>query len=180
MGRIGGITPSFHGAPTSRNQRHTVAVDCPEILARCRDEGADAAVLVPNCPVCHRTVALVARHVEAGGILTLVMGCAKDAIEICCVPRFLFSNFPLGNATGRPADSASRDATLELAFRVLDAAPAPRTTLYSPLRWTGDASWKLDYCNIERIAPDERKQLRDEFDRQKRIARDVRAQTAAA
>ena len=28
----------------------------------------DAAVLVPNCPVCHQTVSLVARHLEANGI----------------------------------------------------------------------------------------------------------------
>jgi hypothetical protein len=26
-------------------------VDCPEILRRCRDDGVEAAVLLPNCPV---------------------------------------------------------------------------------------------------------------------------------
>ena len=37
----------------------------------------------------------------------------------------------------------------------LEAAPAPRTTVQSPLRWSDDPDWKLDYCNIDRLAPEE-------------------------
>ena len=55
------VAPHFHGAPTNRSQRVTLEVDCPEIVARCRADGVDAAILVPNCPVCHQTVSLVAR-----------------------------------------------------------------------------------------------------------------------
>ena len=123
----------------------------PEILRRCQEDGADAAILVPNCPVCHQTCSLVARHLEANGIPTVVMGCAKDIVEHAAVPRFLFSDFPLGNSAGRPHDVASQDRTLELALRVLEAAPGPRTTMQSPLRWSEDAAWKLDYLNLERI-----------------------------
>jgi D-proline reductase (dithiol) PrdB len=47
-GRIGGLTPRFHGAPTNRSHRVTVETDVPELLRRCREDGADAAVLVPN------------------------------------------------------------------------------------------------------------------------------------
>ena len=146
------ITPRFHGAPTNRSHRVTVETDAPEILRRCREDGADAAILVPNCPVCHQTCSLVARHLEANGIPTVVMGCAKDIVEHAAVPRFLFSDFPLGNSAGKPHDVASQDRTLELALRVLEAAPGPRTTMQSPLRWSEDASWKLDYLNLERIA----------------------------
>ncbi len=46
-GRIGGITARFHCAPTEYSQRRTRTVDAPEILRRCREDGADAAVLVP-------------------------------------------------------------------------------------------------------------------------------------
>ncbi|WP_204302487.1 glycine/sarcosine/betaine reductase selenoprotein B family protein, partial [Klebsiella pneumoniae] len=63
-GRIGTLAPRFHGAPTNRSQKTTIETDAPEILARCRADGVDAAVLVPNCPVCHQTVSLVARHLE--------------------------------------------------------------------------------------------------------------------
>jgi D-proline reductase (dithiol) PrdB len=47
-GRIGALTPRFHGAPTNRSQRVTMEVDAPELLRRCRDDGADAALLVPT------------------------------------------------------------------------------------------------------------------------------------
>ena len=99
------------------------------------------------------------------------MGCAKDIVEHCGVPRFLFSDFPLGNAAGRPKDPASQAFTLELALRVLEFAPAARTTVQSPLGWSADPSWKLDYSNIDRLSPEEILHRREEFDRQKEIAR---------
>ena len=162
-GRIGAVAPRFHGAPTRRSQRATID-DAAEVTSRCKADHADAAILVANCPVCHQTMALIARRLEANGIATAVLGCAKDIVEHVGVPRFVFSDFPLGNAAGRPNDRASHDATLELAFALLESAPAPRTTVQSPLRWSSDADWKLDYCNIDRLSPDEIARRRAEFD----------------
>jgi D-proline reductase (dithiol) PrdB len=125
--------------------------------------------------VCHQTVSLAARHLEANGIPTVIMGCAKDIVEQVGVPRFLFSDFPLGNPAGRPHDSQSQAFTLELALRVLEAAPAPRTTVQSPLRWSDNPDWKLDYSNITRLSPAEIARRRAEFDRQKEIAKTIRA-----
>ena len=173
-GRIGAIAPRFHGAPTNRSQRTTLAVDGPEIVARCRDDGVDAAILVANCPVCHQTLALVARLLETSGIASVVMGCAKDIVEHVGVPRFVFSDFPLGNAAGRPHDVASQEATLALALALLEAAPAARTTVQSPLRWSDSAEWKLDYCNVARLAPDEIARRRAAFDAGKAQAKALR------
>ena len=178
-GRIGALTEHFHGAPTNRSHRTTLSQDCPELLARCRADRADAVILVPNCPVCHQTISLTARHLEANGIATVVMGCAKDIVEFVGVPRFLFSDFPLGNSAGRPNDPASQSLTLELALRVLESAPAAQTTVQSPLRWSDDPSWKLDYSNIDRLSVEEIRRRRAEFDRQKEIARTVRSDVAA-
>ena len=47
-GRIGALTPRFHGAPTNRSHRVTMETDAPELLRRCREEGAQAALLVPT------------------------------------------------------------------------------------------------------------------------------------
>jgi D-proline reductase (dithiol) PrdB len=126
--------------------------------------------------VCHQTVSLAARYLEANGIATIVMGCAKDIVEYVGVPRFLFSDFPLGNAAGRPHDPQSQTGTLELALRVLEAAPAPRTTVQSPLRWPADPQWKLDYSNVDRLSAEELARRRREFDRGKEIARSIREQ----
>lgn len=176
-GRIGRLAARFHGAPTNRSQRHTLEVDCPELLRRCQEDGADVAVLVPNCPVCHQTLALVARHLESHGIATVLMACAKDISEHVGTPRVLFSDFPLGNAAGKPHDKASQAATLELALRVLESAPAARTTVQSPERWSADWRWKLDYNNIEQLSADELATLRSESDRAKDLARAIREGT---
>jgi hypothetical protein len=121
-------------------------------------------------------VSLVARHLEANGIPTVIMGAAKDIVEYCGVPRFLFSDVPLGNAAGRPFDVESQAFTLELALRVLEAAPAARTTVQSPLRWAEDAAWKLDYLNLSRMTPEQIAERRREFDEHKTIARTKREQ----
>jgi len=173
-GRIGSVAPRFHGAPTNRSHRVTLQVDCPEIVARCKADEVDAAILVPNCPICHQTVSLAARMLEENGISTIVMGCAKDIVEYVGVPRFLFSDFPLGNAAGRPKDPVSQAFTFDLALSILETAPAPRTTVQSPLAWTASPDWKLDYCNIERLAPEEIRRRRAEFDEGKTQARRAR------
>ena len=169
--RIGRIGPRFHGLPTNRSHRATIEDDAPELLARILEDAVDAAIFVPNCPVCHQSVALAARHLEAGGVPTVVMGCAKDIVEHAGAPRFLFSDFPLGNSAGKPGDLASQAATLELALRVLEGAPAARTTASSPLRWSHDFGWKSDYSAIEKLSPAELARRRAEFDRQKRAAK---------
>ena len=179
-GGIGSVAPSFHGAPTNRSHRATLEIDGPEIVARCKAEDVDAAILVPNCPVCHQTVGLVARMLEQNRISTVVMGCAKDIVEHVGVPRFLFSDFPLGNAAGRPKNPRSQAFTLDLALRVLESAPVARTTVQSPLSWSENPDWKLDYCNIERLTPEEIRRRRAEFDRGKAQAKEVRERAGEA
>jgi len=44
----------------------------------------------------------------------------------------------------------------------------------SPLRWSSNADWKLDYCNIERLGPEEIRRRRAEFDQAKAQAKQLR------
>jgi hypothetical protein len=173
-GRVGEVASRFHGLPTNRSQRATLETDCPDLVSRCREDGVDAAILVPNCPVCHQSVSLAARALESEGIATVVMGCAKDIVEHVGVPRFVFSDFPLGNSAGRPRDTASQALTLGLALDLLEGATRARTTVVSPLRWSDDPRWKLDYMNIEKIPAPEIERLREEYRRQKLIAKGIR------
>ena len=122
--------------------------------------------------MCHQTVSLAARHLEANGIPTVIMGCAKDIVEYCGVPRFVFSDFPLGNSAGRPFDVESQAQTLELALRVLESAPGPRTTVQSPQRWSDDAAWKLDFDNLDTMTPEQIAERKREFDAVKAIIKD--------
>lgn len=147
-GVVGSVGSRVHGVPTDRSVRKTIERYAPDVLARLRADGADCAVLVANCPVCHQSLGLVARHLEANGVPTVLMGCALDIVERCGVPRFLYSDFPLGNAAGRPRDPASQEITLRLALQLLADAWAPRTTWRSPLRWGPSAAWKADYLDL--------------------------------
>jgi len=123
-------------------------------------------------------VSLAARHLEAHGIPTVIMGCAKDIVEHCGVPRLLFSDFPLGNSAGRPFDVESQALTLELALRLLESAPAARTTVQSPLRWSSDPSWKRDYLDLTTLSPETLAERRREFDEVKAVARTRRAESS--
>ena len=119
-------------------------------------------------------MSLTARYLEANGIPTVIMGCAKDIVEHAGVPRFLFSDFPLGNAGGRPHDTQSQRETLALALDLLESATGPRTTLQNPQHWDDDAEWKLDYQNVDRIPAAEIARRRAEFDEVKRVAKERR------
>jgi hypothetical protein len=113
-GRIGGVAARFHGAPTNRGHRVAIETDAPELPARPREDRIDAVILVPNRLMCHQTTSLAARHIEANVLPTILMGYAKDIVEHAAVPRFVFSDFPVGNAAGKPREVPSQDRTLEL------------------------------------------------------------------
>ena len=100
----------------------------------------------------------------------MVMGAAKDIVEHAGVPRFLFSDFPLGNSGGRPHEPDTQRFTLDLALKVFESAPGPRTTVQSPLRWTDDGDWKNDYNNLARMSPEEIARRRAELDKIKQTA----------
>ena len=175
--RIGGLAENFYGLPTNRSQRHTLEIDAPQILANCRADGVDIAILVPNCPICHQSIALLARYLEEAGISTVIVGAAKDIIEYCGVPRFVFNDFPLGNAAGRPEDPKSQNAIFELALKLLEQAPGPRATIQSEFLWSHDPSWKLDYMNIERLSNQEFMKLRLEAEAARLTAKEIRLNT---
>ena len=173
-GAIGALAADVIGLPTDRSQRATLDRDAPDVLAACIDLRADLALFVPNCPVCHQSASLVARHLEAHGIPTVVMGCARDVVENVGVPRFVFSDFPLGNSAGKPFDAESQRATLALALDLFAAATGPRTTVASPQSWSADPSWKDDYSNVAKLSADEIARRRAEFAQQKDVAKRIR------
>jgi hypothetical protein len=179
-GRIQSLSKHFYGLPTNRSQHHTLEIDAPLILSKMRADQVDLAVLIPNCPICHQSQSLLARYLEAAGIPTVIMGAAKDIVEYCGVPRLLFSDFPLGNAAALPNNIESQDSNFELALRLLEGAPGPRTTVQSPLVWSSDPAWKLDYSNLERLSAEEIARLRDEAEKVRITARDIRVKSVGA
>ncbi len=94
-------------------------------------------------------MSLVARGLEENGIPTVIVGSARDIVEECGVPRFLFSDFPLGNPCGKPGDRGMQRHVVEYAFDLLETARLPRTTVQTPFVWDEDDSWKERYARVE-------------------------------
>ncbi|MGK0276988.1 MAG: hypothetical protein ACI9N0_003387 [Ilumatobacter sp.] len=98
--------------------------------------------------MCHQTVSLVSRHLEAQGITTIVVGSARDIVEECGVARLLFVDFPLGNPCGQPGDRDMQRSIVSLALDVAATAVAPRTTVQAPVRW-GTDDWRAAYMRVD-------------------------------
>jgi D-proline reductase (dithiol) PrdB len=95
-------------------------------------------------------VSLVARHLEANGIPTVVFGCARDIVEYAGVPRFVFSDFPLGNPCGKPFDVTMQRNIIEIGFDLLEHASGPSATVQTPYVWSNDDTWKAKVFTKER------------------------------
>lgn len=94
-------------------------------------------------------MSLVARHLEAHGIATVIFGSARDVVEHCGVPRFVFTDFPLGNPCGKPDDAAMQRAIVGIGLDLLESAHLPRTTVQTPFVWSEDHSWRDRFMRIE-------------------------------
>ena len=93
-------------------------------------------------------MSLVARHLEENGIPTVVLGSARDIVEECGVPRFIFTDFPLGNPCGKPWDRKMQLAIMGTALDLLEKAWMPRTTVQTPFTWGSD-EWRDAYLRVD-------------------------------
>ena len=92
-------------------------------------------------------MSLVARHLEANGLPTVILGSAIDIVEHCGAARFAFLDFPLGNPCGKPGNAQMQHAVVSEALTLFDTAIAPRTTVRLPWRWpTGE--WRRRYMEV--------------------------------
>lgn len=79
---------------------------------------------------------------------TVILGSALDVVEHCGVPRFLYTDFPLGNPCGKPFDVSMQAAIASQGIDLLERAERPRTTVRTPFRWGDDESWRDRYMEI--------------------------------
>ena len=94
-------------------------------------------------------MSLGARLIEEAGIPTVVVGSARDIVEECGVPRFVFVDFPLGNPCGKPYDVQMQRSIVGLALDTLDKAFAPRTTVQAPFVWDPqDEGWRDRFMHV--------------------------------
>lgn len=94
--------------------------------------------------MCHQTVGLIARHLEAIGIPTLCMGSALDIMEAANPPRAVFTDYPLGHTTGMPGDPKDQYEITRIGLEAFESIQQPGTILKLDREWTLDSNWKAD------------------------------------
>jgi D-proline reductase (dithiol) PrdB len=101
-------------------------------------------------------VSLVARHLEANGIPTVIIGSALDIVEHCGVPRYVYTDFPLGNPCGNPFDPDVQKQIVAAAIDLLENAREPRSTVQLTVNASADQSWRDRYMAV---SPEDRATL---------------------
>ncbi len=93
-------------------------------------------------------MSLTARHLEANGIPTLIIGSARDIVDEIAVPRFAFTDLPLGNPVGPSGDAEQQRRILTAALRFAEAAVLPQSSVIIPVEWSGAQDWRESYMSL--------------------------------
>lgn len=110
---------------------------------------------------------MTARALESAGIVTVVIGNAFDILEACAIPRFIFSDLPLGN----PFDRGMQRKMLELPLRLAATAKSPEF-IETGFRFSYDDAWKTNYGRVTDSNRTELLHLGDENRAQRRADRE--------
>ena len=103
------------------------------------------------------------------------MGCARDIVESAGVPRFWWSDFPLGHSAGKPHDERSQRETLAGALALFDDANEPNTTAVSPQVWAEDDAWKADFMSTAHLSPEKIAALKADHEKTRATKRSIEA-----
>ncbi|NNL86386.1 MAG: hypothetical protein HKP27_12065 [Myxococcales bacterium] len=92
--------------------------------------------------MCHQSVGLIAREIEARGIPTLSLTSALSITRAANPPRAAFVDFPLGRTAGKPNEPEQQRAMLRDALGAFAKLTTPGSVLSLPYRWAEDDAWK--------------------------------------
>jgi hypothetical protein len=93
--------------------------------------------------VCHQSVGLIARHLEAAGFPTIGLTSARTITARANPPRSVFVDAPLGHTAGPPDDNDTQRTIVDSALRRGFDMTVPGAITDLDLRW-GHDDWKDD------------------------------------
>ncbi len=104
--------------------------------------------------MCHQSVGLIARAVEAAGIPTISMTSALDITQAVKPPRSVFVNFPLGHQAGKPHEPELQRGIVLDTFRALETITTPGEIVPLPYVWDENGnSWEDGEYRIGYLKP---------------------------
>ncbi|HEY6804000.1 MAG TPA: glycine/sarcosine/betaine reductase selenoprotein B family protein [Pyrinomonadaceae bacterium] len=125
IGQLNGVFWSFSGFIPAAN---AVADDlAPKLVERLQRYEVQAALLVPASRLCHQSIGLVARAIEAAGIPTMTLAVLKDVIDSVRPPRVALYNGELGSVAGKPNFPEHQRRILDESLRLIEPMDQPGT-----------------------------------------------------
>jgi D-proline reductase (dithiol) PrdB len=123
IGQLNGVFWSFSGfIPDAARLADELA---PKIVERLSRYEVQAALLIPASRLCHQSVGLLARAIEAGGIPTMTLAVVKDIVESVRPPRVALHNGEFGSVAGKPNWPEHQRRILDESLRWIEPMDQP-------------------------------------------------------
>ena len=97
----------------------------PQLVQRLARYEVQAALLIPASRLCHQSVSLAARAIEAVGIPTMTLAVNKEIIESVRPPRAALYQGDFGSVAGRPNFPEQQRRVLDEALRLIEPMDQP-------------------------------------------------------
>lgn len=92
--------------------------------------------------MCHQSVGLISRALEASGIPTVSLTSALTITTGVGVPRAVHVDYPLGRTAGKAGDADDQRSIIDGALRAFETHTEPGQVTYLPNEWSEDDTWK--------------------------------------
>jgi D-proline reductase (dithiol) PrdB len=135
-GVIGSLAPTCYSFYGYQHDFTSLMQDTlPEVASRMLSEGVEAVLITPGCPLCCRTIGLVARFLEARGISSVCLTMIPEFTRLIGIPRVAAVEHPFGRPVGQVHDVHGQRQVLIGAISFLEEAMSPGGVRHLPFTW---------------------------------------------
>jgi len=99
----------------------------PALAERLQRYEVHAALLIPASPLCHQTLALIARTIEAAGTPTMMISVDRDLSDRVKAPRSAYYKGDFGSVAGKPNWREYQLRVLDESIRWIETFDQPGT-----------------------------------------------------
>ncbi|HXD32703.1 MAG TPA: glycine/sarcosine/betaine reductase selenoprotein B family protein [Pyrinomonadaceae bacterium] len=118
IGQLNSVFWSFSGFVT--NAARLADEMLPKLVERLNRYEIQAALLIPASRLCHQSVSLAARVIEAAGIPTMTLAIDKEVVESVRPPRAALYDGEYGSVAGLPNFPEQQRRLLDEALRLIE------------------------------------------------------------
>lgn len=123
IGRLNSVFWSFSGfIPDAARLVEEMA---PRLIERVQAYQVQAALLIPASRLCHQSVSLIARSLEAAGIPSMTLAVEADVVQSVRPPRAALYAGKLGSVAGLPNWPEHQRRVLDEALRLIEPMDQP-------------------------------------------------------